>query len=120
MDSGPALASAKMSQRSDGNLQISDVSEDDSNIYTCSVRHSNRSIRAELEVLSKSKSMQTYHVSHASMQSKLLNVHFVCTIHKGVFKMYSAIQKFGISKILMFFKEVSYAHQGCLYLIKIT
>ncbi len=114
MDSGPALASAKMSQTSDGNLQISDVSEDDSNIYTCSVRHSNRSISAELEVLSKSKSMQNYHVSHRrcsslslSMQSKLHNVHFVCTIHKGVFKMYSAIQKFGISKSLMSFKEVS-------------
>uniref|UniRef100_A0A671P864 Neural cell adhesion molecule L1 n=1 Tax=Sinocyclocheilus anshuiensis TaxID=1608454 RepID=A0A671P864_9TELE len=54
-DSGPALANAKMSQRSDGNLQISDVSEDDSNIYTCSVRHSNRSISAELEVLNRTK-----------------------------------------------------------------
>uniref|UniRef100_A0A672LGP6 Neural cell adhesion molecule L1.1-like n=1 Tax=Sinocyclocheilus grahami TaxID=75366 RepID=A0A672LGP6_SINGR len=54
-DSGPALANAKMSQTSDGNLQISDVSEDDSNIYTCSVRHSNRSISAELEVLNRTK-----------------------------------------------------------------
>ncbi|XP_016426951.1 neural cell adhesion molecule L1.1-like [Sinocyclocheilus rhinocerous] len=52
-ESGPALANAKMSQTSDGNLQISDVSEDDSNIYTCSVRHSNRSISAELEVLNR-------------------------------------------------------------------
>uniref|UniRef100_A0A672SK69 Neural cell adhesion molecule L1.1-like n=1 Tax=Sinocyclocheilus grahami TaxID=75366 RepID=A0A672SK69_SINGR len=52
---GPALANAKMSQTSDGNLQISDVSEDDSNIYTCSVRHSNRSISAELEVLNRTK-----------------------------------------------------------------
>uniref|UniRef100_A0A671PRJ3 Neural cell adhesion molecule L1 n=1 Tax=Sinocyclocheilus anshuiensis TaxID=1608454 RepID=A0A671PRJ3_9TELE len=54
-ESGPALANAKMSQTSDGNLQISDVSEDDSNIYTCSVRHSNRSISAELEVLNRTK-----------------------------------------------------------------
>ncbi len=33
---------------------------------------------------------------------------------------HTAAQKFGISKIfLMFFKEMSYAHQGCIYLIKI-
>uniref|UniRef100_A0A8C1P9Q8 Neural cell adhesion molecule L1 n=1 Tax=Cyprinus carpio TaxID=7962 RepID=A0A8C1P9Q8_CYPCA len=55
LDSGPALANAKMSQTSDGNLQISDVSEDDSNIYTCSVRHSNISISAELQVLNRTK-----------------------------------------------------------------
>uniref|UniRef100_A0A8C2D6H6 Neural cell adhesion molecule L1 n=1 Tax=Cyprinus carpio TaxID=7962 RepID=A0A8C2D6H6_CYPCA len=54
-NSGPALANAKMSQTSDGNLQISDVSEDDSNMYTCSVRHSNRSISAELQVLNRTK-----------------------------------------------------------------
>ncbi|XP_058620145.1 neural cell adhesion molecule L1.1 isoform X2 [Onychostoma macrolepis] len=53
--SGPALANAKMSQTSDGNLQISDVSEEDTNTYTCSVRHSNRSISAELEVLNRTK-----------------------------------------------------------------
>ncbi len=30
---------------------------------------------------------------------------------------YTAVQKFGISKI---FNGVSYAHQGCIYLIKNT
>ncbi|XP_052449660.1 neural cell adhesion molecule L1.1 isoform X1 [Carassius gibelio] len=54
-NSGPALANAKMSQTSDGNLQISDVSEEDSSMYTCSVRHSNRSISAELVVLNRTK-----------------------------------------------------------------
>lgn len=62
-NSGPALANAKMSQTSDGNLQISDVSEEDSSMYTCSVRHSNRSISAELVVLSKSNSVQTFRIS---------------------------------------------------------
>ncbi len=33
---------------------------------------------------------------------------------------YTTIQKFGVSNILMFLKEVSYIHQGCIYLIKIT
>lgn len=32
----------------------------------------------------------------------------------------TAIQKFGISKILNVFKEVSYAHQGWIYLINYT
>ncbi len=32
---------------------------------------------------------------------------------------YTAVQKFGISKIFSVF-WVSYAHQGCIYLIKIT
>ncbi|KAK2886193.1 hypothetical protein Q8A67_017030 [Cirrhinus molitorella] len=55
LDSGLALANARMSQTTDGNLQISNVSEEDSNIYTCSVRHSNNSISAELEVLNRTK-----------------------------------------------------------------
>ncbi len=31
---------------------------------------------------------------------------------------HTAAQKFGNSKILVFFKGVSSAHQGCIYLIK--
>ncbi len=35
--------------------------------------------------------------------------------------MHTTIQKFGVGKIiLMFLKEVSYAYQGCIYLIKNT
>ncbi len=30
------------------------------------------------------------------------------------------IQKFGVRDDLMFCKDVSYAHQGCIYLIKNT
>ncbi len=30
------------------------------------------------------------------------------------------IQKFGVREYLMFWKDVSYAHQGCIYLIKNT
>ncbi|XP_051737186.1 neural cell adhesion molecule L1.1 isoform X1 [Ctenopharyngodon idella] len=52
---GPAHANARMSTMADGNLQISNVSEEDSNFYTCSVRDSNRSISAELEVLNRTK-----------------------------------------------------------------
>ncbi len=33
---------------------------------------------------------------------------------------YTATQKFGISKIFMFFMGVSSAHQGCIYSIKNT
>ncbi|XP_043092354.1 neural cell adhesion molecule L1.1 isoform X2 [Puntigrus tetrazona] len=59
LNSGPALANAKMSQTSDGNLQISDVTEDDSSIYTCSVKHSNKSINAELDVLNRTKIVES-------------------------------------------------------------
>ncbi len=31
-----------------------------------------------------------------------------------------AVQKFGINKIFNVFKEVSYAHQSCIYFIKNT
>ncbi len=35
---------------------------------------------------------------------------------------YTIVQKFGVCKALrfMFLKEVSYAHHGCIYLIKNT
>ncbi len=37
------------------------------------------------------------------------------------FSMHTTIQKFGVGKIiLMFLKEVSYAYQGCIYLMKNT
>ncbi|CAM4684069.1 unnamed protein product [Leuciscus chuanchicus] len=55
VDTGPAHANPKMSQMTDGSLQISNVSREDSNSYECSVRHSNRSIRAELKVLNRTK-----------------------------------------------------------------
>ncbi len=34
--------------------------------------------------------------------------------------MYTTVQKFGIKKIFNVFKEVSYAYQSCIYLIKNT
>ncbi|XP_050960944.1 neural cell adhesion molecule L1.1 isoform X2 [Labeo rohita] len=54
-DSDSVLANARMSQTADGNLKISNVSEEDTNIYTCSVKGSNNSISAELEVLNRTK-----------------------------------------------------------------
>ncbi|XP_051516368.1 neural cell adhesion molecule L1.1 [Myxocyprinus asiaticus] len=55
LESGPALSNARMSQSTNGSLEISDVTEDDSGIYTCSVKHSNLTITAELQVLNKTK-----------------------------------------------------------------
>ncbi|KAK7131749.1 hypothetical protein R3I93_018344 [Phoxinus phoxinus] len=55
VDAGPAHANAKMSQMTDGRLQISNVSKEDSNMYRCSVTHSNRSISAELKVFNRTK-----------------------------------------------------------------
>lgn len=65
-DIGPAHANARMSTMADGNLQISNVSEEDSRLYTCSVKNSNRSISAELEVLSKCPipSENHHHMKH--------------------------------------------------------
>ncbi|KAI2643870.1 hypothetical protein H4Q32_024888 [Labeo rohita] len=57
-DSDSVLANARMSQTADGNLKISNVSEEDTNIYTCSVKGSNNSISAELEVLMDHKLKQ--------------------------------------------------------------
>ncbi len=31
---------------------------------------------------------------------------------------YTTVQKSGVSKLLFFFKDVFYAHQGCIYLTK--
>ncbi|XP_073669092.1 neural cell adhesion molecule L1.1 [Paramisgurnus dabryanus] len=54
-DSSPAVSNAKMSQMANGNLQISNVSQEESGIYTCSVRDSNITISAVLEVLNRTK-----------------------------------------------------------------
>ncbi len=35
-----------------------------------------------------------------------------------IFSSFCCTQKIGVCKILMFLKEVCYAHQGCIYLIK--
>ncbi len=42
------------------------------------------------------------------------------TLYYIIFSIYTAAHKFGISKILNVFKEVSSAHQGCIYSIKNT
>ncbi|XP_056117307.1 neural cell adhesion molecule L1.1 isoform X2 [Rhinichthys klamathensis goyatoka] len=55
VDTGPALANPKMSQMTNGSLQISSVSKEDSKTYKCSVKDSNRSIIAELNVLNRTK-----------------------------------------------------------------
>ncbi len=46
----------------------------------------------------------------------------VClSFYGGLFaQIYTAVQKFGIRKNFNIFKEVSSAHQGCIYLIKNT
>ncbi|XP_073731004.1 hemicentin-1 isoform X10 [Misgurnus anguillicaudatus] len=54
-DSSPAVSNAKMSQMANGNLQISNVSQEESGSYTCSVRDSNVTISAVLEVLNRTK-----------------------------------------------------------------
>ncbi|XP_051947701.1 neural cell adhesion molecule L1.1 [Xyrauchen texanus] len=52
---GPALSNARMSQSTNGNLEISNVTEDDSGFYKCSVKDSNLTITAELQVLNRTK-----------------------------------------------------------------
>ncbi len=52
---------------------------------------------------------------------KLVRVSCIKTYLKNTTKMYTfTIQKFGVRDDLMFCKDVSYAHQGCIYLIKNT
>ncbi|XP_051517191.1 neural cell adhesion molecule L1.1-like [Myxocyprinus asiaticus] len=55
LEYGPALSNVRMSQSTNGNLEISDVTEEDGGIYTCSVKHSNLTITAELQVLNRTK-----------------------------------------------------------------
>ncbi|NP_571458.1 neural cell adhesion molecule L1.1 precursor [Danio rerio] len=69
LDSIPALSNAKISQMTNGSLKISNVSEEDSNRYTCSVSETNKSISAELEVLNRTKIVgppQNLHVIRGS------------------------------------------------------
>ncbi|CAK6982233.1 neural cell adhesion molecule L1-like, partial [Scomber scombrus] len=52
-DTGPLLSDPRISQLTNGTLQLSDVSHDDSDVFTCSVQHSNISITAHLEVYNR-------------------------------------------------------------------
>lgn len=52
-DSSPAQSHPKMSEMTNGNLKISDVSEEEAGVYKCSVRDSKLTISAELRVFSK-------------------------------------------------------------------
>ncbi len=52
--------------------------------------------------------------------NKYVNGFEVYLVKNYILYIYTAAQKFGISKILMFFKGVSSAHQGCIYSIKNT
>ncbi|XP_057219100.1 neural cell adhesion molecule L1.1 isoform X2 [Triplophysa rosa] len=54
-DSSLALSNPKMSQMINGNLKISNVSEEESGVYNCSVRDSKLTIRAELRVFNLTK-----------------------------------------------------------------
>ncbi|XP_028850034.1 neural cell adhesion molecule L1.1-like isoform X2 [Denticeps clupeoides] len=49
----PAQANARMYQLTDGALQITNASREDSGRYTCSVHNSNQSISAQLDVLNR-------------------------------------------------------------------
>ncbi len=42
------------------------------------------------------------------------------TIGTLIKNIYTAVESLGSVGFFMFFKEVSYAHQGCIYLIKNT
>lgn len=47
------LADPRVNLLTTGGLEISNVTHDDEGFYTCSVKHSNLSVSAELEVLSE-------------------------------------------------------------------
>lgn len=55
------LADPRVNLLTNGGLEISNVTHDDKAIYTCSVKNSNLSVSAELEVLSEFD-----HLSHSS------------------------------------------------------
>ncbi len=60
-----------------------------------------------------------YIASHWAHISKLNGTwHTVVIPWYSKVSKYTTIQKFEVSKIFLFLKEVSYAHQGCIYLIK--
>lgn len=50
---GPVLSHPKMSQLTNGTLLIINASREETGSYLCSIKHSNESIIAYLEVLSK-------------------------------------------------------------------
>ncbi|XP_035378351.1 neural cell adhesion molecule L1.1 isoform X2 [Electrophorus electricus] len=52
---GPALSSPKMSQLTNGTLQIVNVSREDTGTYRCSVRHSDLSVTAHLKVMNRTQ-----------------------------------------------------------------
>ncbi|KAK1801615.1 hypothetical protein P4O66_022186 [Electrophorus voltai] len=52
---GPALSSPKMSQLTNGTLQIVNVSREDTGTYRCSVRHSDLSATAHLKVMNRTQ-----------------------------------------------------------------
>ena len=55
----PLLSDPRISLLTNGTIEVSDVSHDDSGAYTCSVKHTNISITAHLEVFSESHTLST-------------------------------------------------------------
>lgn len=53
-DMVPLLSDPRVSLLTNGTIELSNVSHDDSGVYTCSVKHTNISITAHLEVFSES------------------------------------------------------------------
>lgn len=60
-DTVPLLSDPRISLLTNGTIELTNVSHDDSGTYTCSVKHTNISIIAHLEVFSESHTHSAAH-----------------------------------------------------------
>lgn len=56
----PLLSDSRVSLLTNGTIELANVGHDDSGTYTCSIKHTNISIMAHLEVLSESHTHSAY------------------------------------------------------------
>ncbi len=73
-----------------------------------------------MKIIYMTRQIEKLHILYV----KLHILHLKCLIQNSykiiIYLITHVVQKFGIGKIFMCFKEVSYAHQGCINLIKNT
>uniref|UniRef100_A0A667Z1U1 Neural cell adhesion molecule L1 n=1 Tax=Myripristis murdjan TaxID=586833 RepID=A0A667Z1U1_9TELE len=73
----PLLSDSRVSLLTNGTIELSNVGHDDSGTYTCSIRHTNISIMAHLEVLNRTVILNgPQHVRTLNGTSALLDCHF--------------------------------------------
>uniref|UniRef100_A0A7N8Y9I8 Neural cell adhesion molecule L1.1-like n=1 Tax=Mastacembelus armatus TaxID=205130 RepID=A0A7N8Y9I8_9TELE len=76
-DTVPLLSDPRISLLTSGTLELSHVSHDDSGAYTCSIKHTNISITAHLEVFNRTVILTSpQHVRALRGTSALLDCHF--------------------------------------------